>query len=991
MRSNTEPPRPKIDPERWHRLKDILADALEQTTPAARAAIVQDRCANDAALLAEAVSLVNEAEARSTELTDSLEDCAEHATAKLWQEEPTPTGRRIGAYVVTRELGRGGMGQVYLADRADGQFEKQVAIKVLKRGTDTEEVLHRFASERHILARLDHPNIARLLDAGTTDDGLPYFVMEYVAGAPVTRFVREHELSIKERIAVFLKICAAVEVAHQSHVIHRDLKPSNILVNAKSEPKLLDFGIAKLVTPGQDAAERTAAGEARLTPICASPEQTDGRAISETTDVYALGALLYEMLSGQKPHRFSSAHPSREEVARVVREQDPAPPSAVASEPGTASLLRGGLDAIVLKALRKDPARRYPTVAEFAADIRRHQGQDPVLASDAGTREPAKAFPFAYPGGRAVVAGVALLLLGGLLLALWSRQGRDQTAPSLLSVNEPRVIAGDPRKSIAVLPFDNFGNESPFSYFTDGVQDNILTDLGKVGGLKVISRSGVAGYRGKTRNVKEIGRELGVGNILEGSVQISGDRVRINAQLIDTSTDSQIWAEHYDRKIEDIFALQSELAQTIVAQLKTTLSTGERAALLKRPTEDLKAYDFYLRARAALNSTRGPGATQARLEAVKMLESALALDPKFTLAYCLLSEAHIYIYRFGEEHSQEHLAAAKRAADEALRLEPKAEETRLALARYFYHGLGNYRGTREQLEAMRSSGPHEVEFYTLAGLVERRLGLWKETIRDSEKAEELDPQNPSLPSNLAYTLIALRRYADSERVVNAAIHRLPPQLTAGLWLLKKDVELARGDVEAAQAALDAIPPDQKIDYEFQRVWLCFFRRDFGAAQELASKVGPETQKSPFFWILVANIARSAGQNEEARAGFEEARRRLVTALEKRPNEPALLSALATTYAGLGRKEDALREAHRAAEVRPTLEDAVAGPNTALSFAQVLAWTGDKDGALDVLSKIVKIPFGPSYGDLKLSPMWDDLRNDPRFDQLLAEAKLPFAL
>ena len=192
------------------------------------------------------------------------------------------------------------------------------------------------------------------------------------------------------------------------------------------------------------------------------------------------------------------------------------------------------------------------------------------------------------------------------------------------------------------------------------MQDNILTDLGKVGGLKVISRSGVAGYRGKTRNVKEIGRELGVGNILEGSVQISGDRVRINAQLIDTRTDSQIWAEHYDRKIEDIFALQSELAQTIVAQLKTTLSTGERAALLKRPTEDLKAYDFYLRARAALNSARGAGATQARLEAVKMLESAIALDPKFTLAYCLLSEAHIYIYRFGEDHSPRAFGGCER-------------------------------------------------------------------------------------------------------------------------------------------------------------------------------------------------------------------------------------------------------------------------------------------------------------------------------------------
>jgi tetratricopeptide (TPR) repeat protein len=491
--------------------------------------------------------------------------------------------------------------------------------------------------------------------------------------------------------------------------------------------------------------------------------------------------------------------------------------------------------------------------------------------------------------------------------------------------------------------------------------------------------------------LKDIGRDLGVGTVLEGSVQMSGDRVRINAQLIDTATNSQIWADHYDRKIEDIFALQNELAQTIAAQLRTTLSTGERAALSKRPTEDLRAYDFYLRARAAMNGARGSGATQARVEATKMLESAIALDPKFTRAYCLLSEARVFIYKFGEEHSADELRGSKEAVDAALRLEPSSNDARLALARYFYHGLGDYRGTYEQLSTMRSAGPHDVEFYTLAGFVERRLGLWSEAMRDGEKAEELDPQNPNLPVNRAQLLIALRKYAEAERVVNAAIDRLPPRTTAGLWLLKKDVKLAAGDGEAAQAALDAIPPDQKIDYEMHRVWLLFFRRDFAAAQELANKLSPETKKTPYFWLIAANIARSAGQSGEASAAFEEARSGFVSALEKRPNDAGLLSALAATYAGLGRFEEALREAHRAAELQPIAQDAMAGPNTQLSLAQVLAWTGDHEGALKLLGDLVKVPFGPSYGDLKLSPMWDVLRSDPRFDQLLVAAKLPFAL
>jgi serine/threonine protein kinase/tetratricopeptide (TPR) repeat protein len=965
------------DPQHWSRLNALLAEALEHDVTN-RAAFLRRHCGGDAELTREAEALLDQLDAVRNESADVFEDCAENATRALWDEDPACAKRRVGAYEIVRELGRGGMGAVYLAERADGAFEKQVAIKILKRGTDTDEVLQRFASERHILARLDHPNIARLLDAGTTDDGLPYFVMEYVAGAPVTQFVREHQFSVEQTIAVFLKICAAVEVAHRNRVIHRDLKPSNILVNAEGEPKLLDFGIAKLLTPGGDGAEMTATGQERLTPICASPEQTDGRAVTESSDVYALGALLYEMLSGQKPHKFSTANPSREEIARVVREQVPPPPSAVVPA-GSARLLRGSLDAIVMKALRKNPAMRYPSVAALTADIRRHNDNQPVLAPT-----------FRRFSRRAVVAGVGLLFVGGFLLAVWQRQNRVPAAAPSPSVKE-QPAAADLRKSIAVLPFDNFGNDEAPSYFADGVQDNILTDLGKVGGLKVISRSGVAGYRGKTRNVKEIGRELGVGSILEGSVQISGDRVRINAQLIDTATDSQIWADHYDRKIEDIFALQSELAQTIVAQLKTTLSSGERAAISKRPTEDLRAYDFYLRARAALNNARGPGATQAWLETVKMTESALALDPKFTLAYCLLSQAHVYLYRFGEERAEQHLAAAKRAVDEALRLEPNARETRLSLARYLYHGLSDNRATHEQLAAMRSAGPHEVEFYTLAGLVERRLGLWEEAIRDSEKAEELDPQNPRLPANLADTLISLRRYADAERVVNAAIHRLPPQSTAGLWLLKKDLELARGDVEAAQRALEAIPPEQRTDYEIHSVWLSFFKRDFAAARELADKVGPETKKTPFFQIIVANIARSAGQAEEAREAFEEARRRFLSALENRPNDAILLSGLATVYSGLGQKEDALRAANRAAELRPASQDAVAGPDNAMSLAQVLTWTGDHEGAFEVLGKIVKVPFGPSYGDLKLSPMWDDLRSDPRFDQLLAETRLPFAL
>ena len=617
--------REKIDPQRWNRLKTILGDALEQNSAAARIALVEKCCGQDTDLLQEAESLLAEAEALLEEPTDSFEDCAQNAASTFWPEEPPRGGQRIGAYVIVRQLGRGGMGTVFLAERADGQFEKQVAIKILSRGTDTAEILRRFRAERQILAKLDHPNIARLLDAGTTDDGLPYFIMDYIVGVPVTRFAIAQGLSTRQRLELFLKICTAVEFAHRNLVVHRDIKPSNILVTAEGEPKLLDFGIAKLLAADDDPAQRTADAQQHLTPMFASPEQATGNPITAATDIYSLGALLYELLSDQKAHRFLTARPTREELALLVSEQAPPLPSVSVSGSETARKLRGDPDAIVLRAMRKDPVMRYRTAADFADDVRRYLEGWPVHARARTARYRLHCFLRRQRSTARILTWViAVLLTSGLGLALWFGSGREQALPRIQG------------KSIAVLPFESLGDSNSPSYFADGVQDNILTDLGKVRGLKVISRSGVAAYRGKNRNVKQIGRDLGVANVLEGSVQVSGERVRINAELIDTQTDTQIWAERYDRKVEDIFALQSELAQTIAAQLKATLSSGEKAEIWRQPTQDLQAYDLYLRARVALNSSRGVDPSQNWNEAVNLLNAAIARDPGFTLAYCLL-------------------------------------------------------------------------------------------------------------------------------------------------------------------------------------------------------------------------------------------------------------------------------------------------------------------------------------------------------------------
>jgi len=978
----------KIDPQRWDRLKTILGEALEQNSSAARIALVERRCGQDTDLLEEAESLLAEAEALLKERTDSFEDCAQNAASTFWQEGPPRGGERVGAYVIVRELGHGGMGTVFLAERADGQFEKQVAIKILNRGADTAEILRRFRAERQILARLDHPNIARLLDAGTTDDGLPYFIMDYIVGAPVTRFAVAQRLSTRQRLELFLKICAAVEFAHRNLVVHRDIKPSNILANAEGEPKLLDFGIAKLLAKDEDAAQLTTEAQQHLTPICASPEQAKGDPITVATDIYSLGALLYEMLSDQKPHRFSTARPTREELALVVGEQVPPPPSAVASNAQTARLLRGDLDAIVLFAMQKEPEMRYATVADLEADIRRHLAREPVVARHPTLGYRAKCL-IKRNGSRLMASAAIVIVLAGVLFAFWARSQNAREAEETRA-REASAPGSDIRKSIAVLPFESLGNNNSPSYFADGVQDNILTDLGKVGDLKVISRSGVAAYRGRNRNMKQIGRDLGVANVLEGSVQISGDRVRINAQLIDTQTDSQIWAEQYDRKLEDIFALQSELAQTIATQLKATLSTGEKAEISRQPTQDLQAYDLYLRARAAWRGEGGviPGETWK--VSVNLLNRAIARDPKFTLAYCLLNEVYVLQYRFGEDHSPPHLAAAKDAAETALRLEPNREEARLALARYYYHGLNDYRRTEQELSRIPSSAPHEVEFFTLASLVERRLGQFAASIRDGEKAVELDPQNVSLATSLVQTYSGLRRFGDSERVANAALARLSGSRPRGLLLVKNEAALAIENVEEARAALDSIQDKDDMDYQAARLWLYLIERDYGGAEAFAAKATDETKRMPDYWLTLAAVAHAEGKVNEARQANEEAKRSALLALGARPDDPKLLGDLSVAEAGLGQNEEALRHARQAAEILPPSVDAVLGPMCEIRLAQVLAITGDRDGAFDKLGKLVKLPFGLNHGDLKLNPMWDDLRNDPRFDRVLAESALPLA-
>lgn len=995
--SQTKLLRGEMHPRRWERLKLVFADAMERDTPSERTAFIHDSCADDTTLRLEAESMVAQAEALLRESEDPFEECSNNAASTLRRDDPTLIGTRMGAYEIVGEIGRGGMGTVYLAERADGQFQKQVAIKVLKRGTDTDEVLHRFSIERHILARLDHPNIARLLDAGTSNDGLPYFVMEYVVGEPVTRFLLHHVRSIRERLELFLKICAAVEVAHQNHVIHRDLKPKNILVTEQGEPKLLDFGIAKLLESDASALDNTSVTQQRLTPLCASPEQARGEPVSGASDVYALGALLYEMLTGQPPHHFVHPHPDRDEILRVICEQEPRLPSAVAKSHLCQTQLRGDLDRIVLFALRKEPARRYPSVTELAADVRRFLSGRPVQARPNTAAYRVRRFftrnkTATVQLGWAVGIFLVVLAVTGMILrsSPTVRQFLGLTTPT---TTDAALSRND--KSIAVLPFENLSTEKENAFFADGVHGAVLAALAKVSDLKVINQTSVQSFRGgEPRNLRAIGQQLGVAHVLQGSVQRAGNRVRVTVSLTDTRNGAQLWADSYDRDLNDVFAIQSDIAQAMVRQLRAKLLPSEKADLDERPTRDLAAYDLYLRAKEIMNSYLDAADPKASLlQAARLLEEATSRDPNFVDAYCYAGRAHSLLFGWFFDATPVRRRQAELAVQTALRLQPDSPEAHLAAADYHFRCYLDFDAAQKELEIARPRLPNSARFYVLAASIGRRKGRWEEAEQNLIKAVDLDPRNTNAVSYLGDTQILMRKFSEATRTYDRgrAAGLNEPLISIQIAL----IDFARtGRTDKLRAAFAALPPKWEWGgtETSVRILLALVDRDYDeAVRVLAASPRTEFQDIDYSFAYPrswyeAKIARARGDNEKARTAFAAAGAIFEGQL-KNAAYPRMRAVLAEVHAGLGLNELALREVTEIVERFPISRDEFQGALILQSLAQVAAWTGDKPRAIEAIKVLLSHPGYLSYGYLLKDPAWAPLRDDPQF-QALVQSQAP---
>jgi TolB-like protein/Tfp pilus assembly protein PilF len=551
------------------------------------------------------------------------------------------------------------------------------------------------------------------------------------------------------------------------------------------------------------------------------------------------------------------------------------------------------------------------------------------------------------------------------------------------------AAASIPEKSIAVLPFENFSDDKENAYFAEGVQDEILTYLAKVADLKVISRTSVMQYKNvATHNLREIAEQLGVAHVLEGSVQRAGNRVRVTAQLIDARTDAHLWAERYDRDLADVFAIQSEIAKKIADQLQAKISPSEKMAIETVPTTDLLAYELYLRAQALFADTSDVIQAKDKLpQAAKLLDEAVTRDPLFLQGWCLLSRVHSAAYFRGHDHTPARLALADSAVQTALRLQPGAGEAHLALAIYFYNGFRDYGRARSELAVARQTLPNNADVFQYTGMINRRESHWEEATRNMERALELDPRNFFILQQLALAYGWQHRYADQARIYDRALTIVPADPATRILRALVAVDW-RADIktfESTLAALIADNPSFPSDTDTLLYALC---ERTAVAPTRALKNYPRDGvvsngvNYPYlYWEGV--LARLQGDSVKARTAFIGARSEVEKTVEQQPDFAAALSLFGMIDAGLERKEEGLKQGQRACELLPVSKDAVDGVSLAINLAQIYAWIGEKDRAIEQIAEVERVPNPLSYGLLKLHPFWDPLRGDPRFEKIVA--------
>jgi TolB-like protein/lipopolysaccharide biosynthesis regulator YciM len=972
-----------MTPARFQTIEEIFLAALEQE-PNQVSAFLDTACDGDAVLRREVEALL----ASDQRAGRFIETSSVGLATKVIENRQSELliGHTIGHYKISESIGTGGMGEVYLA--TDIVAGRKAALKLLPmRFTGDAERLKRFQREAHAVVTLNHPNILTVYEIGE-DHSTHYIASELIEGETLRQRLMRGRLQLSEAVDVAIQVASALAAAHQAGIIHRDIKPENIMLRPDGYVKVLDFGIAKLAeeevpaTMPRDEAlllVQTNLGSILGTVRYMSPEQACGAHVDKGTDIWSLGVVLYEMVTGQVP--FTGDTP--QEVMSAILEREP-PPLAKYLADAPAELQQ-----IISKTLRKDREERYHSAHELLEALKGLRHKLEVEAELERSRA-ARSWPHRK---RAIAALLLLLLVAAFALALpfyWHRS---------LTTSSP------PEKSVAVLPFENLSRDPDSAYFADGIQEEILTRLASIADLKVISRTSTHRYQSKPRNLREIAKQLGVANILEGSVQKAADHVRVNVQLVNAQTDSHLWADTYDRKLTDIFGVESEIAKGIAESLQAKLTSREEQALAVEPTNNPEAYDAYLRGLAfdgRSTSSYANYSPDLLGQAAGFFERAVQLDPNFALAWARLCRVNAHLYFSGGlQSTSAQRDTAKRALDNAQRLEPNSPETLLALGYYQYWGLRDYAAAKITFGRVSKMLPSNGEVPMALGRVTRREGHWDESISYFEQALILDPRNVELLMELAETYGTVRQFPAALKLYDRVLDIKPND--RDVKAAKASIYQAQGNLQEAATFLSEINERTASENAFAiKVDQLILERNYGEAvrlqqARLAQFHFDSQDEKAVEQVALAFTQRLAGDTAGAKATAEHSRDTLERFSRDQSRSPRARAELAMNlsqaYAAMGEEDLALKTAAHAIMLWPRTKDPKVGPVFEQNLAIIQTIFGENSRAISTLTQLLQTPYSGRITPalLRLDPIWDPLRSDPRFEKLVEEAKQPIAL
>ncbi len=859
-------------------------------------------------------------------------------------------GTVISHYRIVEKIGAGGMGEVYLAE--DTELNRQVALKFLSPHLCQDaDCRARFKREAQAAAKLNHPNIGTIYEVGEFN-GRPFFAMEYVEGQPLSELLKQGDCSLDKVIDLSLQICEGLQEAHKVGITHRDIKPANILVGQSGRAKLVDFGLASVAGADKLTKEGSTLGTIGYMP----PEQVQGKPTDHRSDLFSFGVVLYELISCKPPFKGETPAATMNAIAQQTPEPLARYKAGVPDE----------LQRIVSKLLQKNPTLRYQTAADVISNLMALKVTSQLLTGA----------PVRKNRTWRLVVGVAVLVL---------------LAVAAYGIFKSNIFTGEKatsqRKMLAVLPFENLGSPDD-EYFADGITDEITGKLAAIHELGVISRTSTMLYKHTTKSLREIAKELGVDYVLEGTLLWDKgrdtSRVRILPKLIRVSDETHLWAETYQRPLTDIFAMQSDIATRIAEAMNITLLASENPALQVMPTRNLDAYQAYLR---GLDYWIGqPDRTrQAGQLAVQMLQKAVGLDSTFALAYAHLAYIHAEMYWYRYDPIQEHLAQAKVAVDRALELQPNLPWAHAALGYYYFWRFRDYDRALEQIALAEVGLPSDPDVLGAKAYIWRRQGKLRAAAEQLERAFRLNPRDAELCREIASTYGFLREYASVEKFYNLSIALVPDQVDA--YVNKAYNHLRwRGDTSLARTTLALIPKQDDDDTRDSWYWLHIFERNYAAALRELTLMSPVSEIGQMHFNpkaqLRAIVYDFMNDPHHAYVYFDSARAILENELTVRPDDDRVHGSLGIVYAGLGRKNDAIREGKLGVELCPVSKDALLGAYRVEYLALMYVMVGEYDAALDQIEYLLSIPSDFSVPWLRLDPRYDPLRKLPRYQKLL---------